>query len=206
MLTVLERKVLSICHRRLGPTFNGWYGLMQIIADGLKLIYKDINILGLYRSINNNTNLYLPPILSFIFSYNIIVIIWYSDMILIKYNIPIIFWIIIIIQGFSHIGIVICGLFTQSKWTILGSIRSIILYIIYDMILLMSWLLLLPHNKLYINNYEIIGTLHSYLLSQSHIYNIILYNWLFIIYYITILIESGRIPSDHITKWFYSFF
>ena len=57
-------------------------------------------------------------------------------MIIIKYNIPIIFWIIIIIQGFSHIGIIICGLFTQSKWTILGSIRSIILYIIYDMILM----------------------------------------------------------------------
>ena len=64
------------------------------------------------------------------------------------------------------------------------------------MILLMSWLLILPHNKLFINNYEIIGTLHSYILSQSEFYNIILYLWLFIIYYITILIESGRIPSD----------
>ena len=92
---------------------------MQIIADGIKLIYKDINILGLIRSINKNINLYIPPIISFIYSY-LIIIIWYNDMIIIKYNIPIIFWIIIIIQGFSHIGIIICGLFTQSKWTILG--------------------------------------------------------------------------------------
>ena len=84
---------------------------------------------------------------------------------------------VIIIQGFSHIGIIICGLFTQSKWTILGSIRSIILYIIYDMILLMSWLLILPHNKLFINNYEIIGTLHSYL------YIILIYKLINIIYY-----------------------
>ena len=56
LLTVLERKVLSICHRRIGPSYNGWYGLMQIIADGIKLIYKDINILGLIRSINKNIN------------------------------------------------------------------------------------------------------------------------------------------------------
>ena len=48
-------------------------------------------------------------------------------MIIIKYNIPIIFWIIIIIQGFSHIGIIICGLFTQSKWTILGFMINIII-------------------------------------------------------------------------------
>ena len=83
LLTVLERKVLSICHRRIGPSYNGWYGLMQIIADGIKLIYKDINILGLLRSINKNINLYLPPIISFIFSYNIILIVWYNDMIII---------------------------------------------------------------------------------------------------------------------------
>lgn len=44
LLTVLERKVLSICHRRIGPSYNGWYGLMQIISDGIKLIiYNNIN-------------------------------------------------------------------------------------------------------------------------------------------------------------------
>ena len=45
------------------------------------------------------------------------------------------------------------------------------------MILLMSWLLILPHNKLFINNYEIIGTLHSYL------YIILIYKLINIIYY-----------------------
>ena len=82
-MIIKKRKVLSICHRRIGPSYNGWYGLMQIIADGIKLIYKDINILGLIRSINKNINLYIPPIISFIYSY-LIIIIWYNDMIIIK--------------------------------------------------------------------------------------------------------------------------
>ena len=70
------------------------------------------------------------------------------------------------------------------------------MYIIYDMILLMCWFILLAHNKLSINSYEIIGTLYSYINSQNEYYNIVYYPWLFIIFFLTILIESGRIPSN----------
>lgn len=42
-LTLLERKILaSVFHGRLGPNFVGFRGILQPIADGLKLLFKEI--------------------------------------------------------------------------------------------------------------------------------------------------------------------
>jgi len=43
-LTVIERKVLSLCQRRVGPNFVGYRGRLQYIADALKLFIKGVII------------------------------------------------------------------------------------------------------------------------------------------------------------------
>jgi len=41
-LTLIERKILSLVQRRVGPNFVGYRGRLQYIADALKLFVKGI--------------------------------------------------------------------------------------------------------------------------------------------------------------------
>jgi len=43
-LTLMERKILSLMQRRVGPYFVGYRGRLQYIADALKLFIKGIII------------------------------------------------------------------------------------------------------------------------------------------------------------------
>jgi NADH-quinone oxidoreductase subunit H len=43
-ITLLERKILSLVQRRVGPYFVGYRGRLQYIADALKLFIKGIVI------------------------------------------------------------------------------------------------------------------------------------------------------------------
>ena len=152
LLTVLERKGLASSQRRIGPSYNGWFGLVQIVQDGLKLIYKDYNL-------NNNVNnkyIVLSCIMNFIYSCFLFLFI-YIDLVL-YLNISFILLLVIILLMINHISVILCGfLINNSKWTMLSSIRLIILFIIYDIILILMYILLLPNNgigydNLFINN------------------------------------------------------
>jgi NADH:ubiquinone oxidoreductase subunit H len=42
--TIAERKIMGAIHRRRGPNVVGFYGLLQPLADGLKLLGKELVI------------------------------------------------------------------------------------------------------------------------------------------------------------------
>ncbi|NCQ50333.1 NADH-quinone oxidoreductase subunit H [archaeon] len=45
VITLIERKVLALVQRRVGPNYIGYKGRLQFIADALKLLLKHIYII-----------------------------------------------------------------------------------------------------------------------------------------------------------------
>ena len=45
-ITLMERKILSLVQRRVGPNYIGYKGRLQFIADALKLLVKHIMIVN----------------------------------------------------------------------------------------------------------------------------------------------------------------
>jgi NADH-quinone oxidoreductase subunit H len=43
-LSLIERKILALVHLRVGPSICFYYGLLTPIADGLKLIFKNLTL------------------------------------------------------------------------------------------------------------------------------------------------------------------
>ena len=46
VITLIERKVLSLIQRRVGPNYIGYKGRLQFIADALKLLLKHIYVIN----------------------------------------------------------------------------------------------------------------------------------------------------------------
>ena len=63
-LTLAERKIMGSMQQRLGPNYNGFFGLLQPLADGLKLLLKESVI-----PTNSDTfSFVFAPILTFFLS------------------------------------------------------------------------------------------------------------------------------------------
>ena len=52
--TLIERKIMASIQRRKGPNVVGWFGLLQAVADGLKLLIKESIIPN-----NSNSTIFL---------------------------------------------------------------------------------------------------------------------------------------------------
>jgi len=56
-ITLIERKILALIQRRVGPNYIGYKGRLQFIADALKLLSKQIQILNF---LNKNLFILIP--------------------------------------------------------------------------------------------------------------------------------------------------
>ena len=197
---LLERKVSAHMQDRLGPMRVGFHGILQTVADILKLIQKE----DITAELNDKPLFNLAPVLVFAGSYTAFAAIPFTSA-FIGSNIDLGIIFIIAITGLVVAGILMAGWASNNKYTLLGAMRSAAQIISYEIptILVVLTLIMITGtaslNKLsemqsgHFWNWMILGgpglSLTKFLFIPFMIIG-------FVIIYISTLAEVNRTPFD----------
>jgi NADH-quinone oxidoreductase subunit H len=181
--TIAERKFMGSIQRRRGPNVIGFVGLLQPLADGLKLFVKE-------TILPSNSNIYvflLAPILTFVLSLIGWAVIPLSESIVISdMNLGVLY--LFAISSLSVYGIVMAGWSSNSKYPFLGSLRSAAQMISYEVSI----------GFIIVNICVCVGSfnLTQIVLAQEKVWFIIPLFPMFVLFYISMLAETNRHPFD----------
>ena len=129
-LTVAERKTLGYMQRRVGPNAVGYYGLLMAIADAAKLLLKEI-VLPTHA---DKLILLVSPMIALISALLCWSVIPFGPCItIIDHNYG--FILTLAISSVGVFGTLLAGWSANSKYSLLGSIRSTAQLISYELVL-----------------------------------------------------------------------
>ena len=131
-LTWLERKALGRLQRRLGPTRTGPMGLMQPIADALKLVIKE----DILPSASDKAIFWVAPVIVVVSAFMIWVTIPASQSLVIK-NLELGLFYITAFAVVGILGLVLAGWGSANKYGVLGGLRSAAQLISYEIPVIM---------------------------------------------------------------------
>jgi len=122
-----ERKLSAFIQDRLGPTEVGKYGLLQTVADILKLIQKEIIV----PAAADKVLFLMAPLIIFVAVYlGFAALPWAPGLIPAKINIGLYY--ILAIISIETLGILMAGWGSNNKYSILGAMRSAAQIISYE--------------------------------------------------------------------------
>ena len=181
--TIAERKIMGAIQLRRGPNVIGFLGLLQPLADGAKLFFKEMII-----SNSSNEQLFLvAPLLALALS----IIIWSvvpfgEGLFLTNLNLGIVY--AFAISALNVYSLLFAGWSSNSKYAYLGAIRAAAQMISYEIALGFSALIVV----LCVGSYNF----SKIILAQKLVWFLLPCFPVFIIFCIAILAETNRHPFD----------
>lgn len=136
-LVLVERRVSAFIQNRIGPNRVGYKGLLQPVADVLKLFIKE----DIVPKLANKPLHRLAPIIAIVVSMSTIAVVPFGDKITLfgevidlqiaKVNIGILY--VLALTGLGVYGIAIAGWASNNKYSLLGGLRSSAQIISYEL-------------------------------------------------------------------------
>ena len=179
----IERKIGAHMQGRIGPLVTGPHGILQPIADFLKLLYKEeiVPTFGdptIYRIAP--TLYFLAPILGMLF------VPVMGIRAVATFDLDLLF--VIFLLAFSALMVVILSFASESSYTIVASGRLILQYVSYEIPLVIAVITA----AVFSGALSVAGIVQA----QSNVWNVVYMPFSFIVYIIALMAELEKPPFD----------